>query len=150
MDTAWPPWMMMDTSYGKSLANFGAAYAAKQESIKSQATTMATMQGQLTNIQQFCMAVGQQPPRNIYTPPQQQRTFNNRRDRRNGGGHSYGGTGGGNGGGSFPQQPAWFGGSIAGAQQSTRPPTPYKRWENWNYCSAHVGDIEGGQHTTQM
>jgi len=123
MDMAWSPWTMMDASYGKSLANFGAAYAAKQESIT---------------------------PRNIYTPPQQQRTFNNLHDRRNGRGHSYGGTGGGNGGGSFPQQPAWFGGSIAGAQQSTHPPTPYKRWENWNYCSAHVGDIEGGQHTTQM
>jgi hypothetical protein len=57
-------------SYSKSLANFGAAYAATQESMKTQATTMAAMQGQLTNIQQFCMAVGQQPPPNIYAPPQ--------------------------------------------------------------------------------
>jgi hypothetical protein len=40
------------TSYGESLANFGAAYAATQESIKSQGTTMAAMQGQLANIQQ--------------------------------------------------------------------------------------------------
>jgi hypothetical protein len=48
-------------SYSESLANFDAAYAATQESMKSQATTMAAMQGQLTNIQQFCMAVGQQP-----------------------------------------------------------------------------------------
>ena len=43
------------TLYSESLANFGAAYATTQESMKSQATTMATMQGQLTNIQQFCM-----------------------------------------------------------------------------------------------
>jgi hypothetical protein len=45
--------------YSKSLANFGAAYAATQESIKTQATSLASMQGQLTNIQQFCMNVGQ-------------------------------------------------------------------------------------------
>ena len=56
-------------SHSESLANFGAAYAATQESMKAhQTTTMATMQGQLTNIQQFCMAVGQQPPPNIYAP----------------------------------------------------------------------------------
>ena len=64
-------------SYSESLANFGAAYTATLESMKTQATTMAAMQGQLTNIQQFCMAVGQQPPSNIYAPPQQQHTFNN-------------------------------------------------------------------------
>jgi len=57
-------------SYSESLANFGAAYTDTQESMKAQATTMATMQGQLTNIQQLCMAVGQQPPPNIYTPSQ--------------------------------------------------------------------------------
>ena len=79
------------TSYGESLANFGAAYAATQESMKAQATTMAAMQDQLTNIQQFCMAVGQQPPPNIYAPAQQQHTFNRCRDRRNGGGHSNSG-----------------------------------------------------------
>jgi hypothetical protein len=38
-------------SYGEALANFGAAYAATQESMKSQATTLAAMQGQLGNIQ---------------------------------------------------------------------------------------------------
>jgi hypothetical protein len=42
------------------------------------------MQGKLTNIQQFCMSIGQQPPPNIYTPAQQQNTFNNRCDRHNG------------------------------------------------------------------
>ena len=49
-------------SCGELLANFSAAYAAMQESMKNQATTMAAMQGQLANIQQFCMAVNQQPP----------------------------------------------------------------------------------------
>jgi len=38
-------------SYSESLANFGAAYAARQKSMKAQATIMAAMQGQLTNIQ---------------------------------------------------------------------------------------------------
>ena len=105
---------------------------------------MAAMQGQLTNIQQFCMDVGQQPPPNIYAPAQQQHTFNNCCNRRNGGGHGNGGTGGSNGGGgsSFPQQPTWFGGNGAGAQQPTRPPTPYKRWENWNSCHTHGGDVD--------
>jgi hypothetical protein len=23
-----------------------------------------------------------------------------------------------------------------------RPPTPYKRWENWNYCHTHGGDVD--------
>ncbi len=42
--------------------------------------------------------------------------------------------GGDNDGASF-QQPAWFGGNGASTQQQpTCPPTPYKRWENWNYC----------------
>jgi len=103
---------------------------------------MAAMQGQLTNIQQFCMAVGQQTPPHIYTPSQQQPTFNNRRKSHNGGGHGNGGTGGDNGGGNFPQQPTWFGGNGAGAQQPTRPPTPYKHWENGNYCHTHDGDVD--------
>ncbi len=79
-------------SYSKSLANFGATYATTQESMKSQATTTAAMQGQLANIQQFCMAVNQQPPPTIYAPPPQQKQFNKRRDRRNvGSGGGYGG-----------------------------------------------------------
>ncbi len=87
--------------YSKLLANFGATYAATQETIKTQATNMAAMQGQLTNIQQFCMAVGQQPPPTIHPLTQQQQMSNKCRGRRNGGGHD-GGYGGGNGGGGFP------------------------------------------------
>ena len=52
--------------YTKTMSNFGATYAASRESMKSQASSLAAMQGQLANIQQFCMAVGQQPPSNIY------------------------------------------------------------------------------------
>jgi hypothetical protein len=111
-------------SYNETLTNFGAAYAAMQETIKSQATSQAAMQGQLANIQQFCMAVSQQPPSNIYAPTQHQRTSNNRGIRRDGKGQGGGGSGRGN------QQPTWYA------------PTPYKRWENWNYCHMHGSDIE--------
>ena len=55
--------------YTKTMSNFGAAYAATQDTIKSQAASLATMQGQLANIQQFCMVVSQQPPSMIYQPP---------------------------------------------------------------------------------
>jgi hypothetical protein len=58
-------------SYGESIANFGTAYAATQETTKGQATSLALIQDQLANLQQFCIAVGQQPPNNIYTPAQQ-------------------------------------------------------------------------------
>jgi hypothetical protein len=60
-------------SYGESIANFGAAYAATQESVKAQGTTIASMQGQLQAMQQYCMALQQQPPLAIYAPQQQQR-----------------------------------------------------------------------------
>jgi hypothetical protein len=79
-------------SYGKSIANFGAAYAATQETMKGQATSLALIQDQLVNLQQFCMAIGQQPPNNIYAPAQQQHPFNSGRSRHNRGeGHGGGG-----------------------------------------------------------
>ncbi len=58
--------------YGESIANFRAAYEATQESVKSQGTTITSMQGQLQAIQQYCMVLGQQPPPGIYTLQQQQ------------------------------------------------------------------------------
>ena len=58
-----------NASYTKKMMNFGAAYAATQDTMKSQAASLAAMQGQLANTQQFCMAVGQQPPSSIYQPP---------------------------------------------------------------------------------
>jgi hypothetical protein len=73
-------------SYGESIANFGTTYAATQEMMKGQATSLALIQDQLANLQQFCMAVGKQPPNNIYAPTQQQRPFNSGRSRRNRGG----------------------------------------------------------------
>ncbi len=53
--------------YSYSLGNFGAAYAATQETVKSQANSISTIQAQFAGLQQFCMAVGQQqPPPNKY------------------------------------------------------------------------------------
>ncbi len=43
---------------GKSIANFGAEYAATQETMKGQATSLTMIQDQLANLQQFCMAIG--------------------------------------------------------------------------------------------
>jgi hypothetical protein len=131
-------------SYGESIANFGAAYAATQETMKGQATSLALIQDQLANLQQFCMAVGQQPPKNIYTPTQQQRPFNSGRSRHNGGG--------GRGGGGYfvPQQPTnhGFGGGAPGGG-TARPPTPYKQYENWHYCHTHSADVDD-THTSTM
>jgi hypothetical protein len=58
--------------YEESIANFGAAYAATQEAVKSQGTAIASMQGQMQAMQQYCMVIGQQPPLGIYTLQQQQ------------------------------------------------------------------------------
>ncbi len=137
----------LHVSYSKLLANFGAAYAATQETIKTQVTNMAAMQCQVTNIQQFCMTVSQQPSPTSYAPTQQQRMSNNCCGRCNGGGHDRG-YGGGNGGDGFPQQPTWFGGNGAGAQQPSFPPTPYKRWENWNYCHTHGSNMDNAHTST--
>jgi hypothetical protein len=119
--------------YSESIANFGAAYAATQELLKTQGTTIALMQTQLQAMHQYCMGLQQQPPHTIYTPQQQAR-----------GGRGYGRctqVTGGRGDGGY-QAP-----TMAG-QQSTTPPTPFKRFENWNYCHMHGGDI-AITHTSQ-
>ncbi len=102
-------------SYGKSIANFRAAYAATQESVKTQGTMIASMQTQLQAMQQYCMGLQQQPPPTIYVPQQQAW-----------GGRGYGRCTqltGGRGGGGY-QAPTTTG------QQSTTPPTPFKHFEN--------------------
>jgi hypothetical protein len=88
------------------------------------------------------MAVGQQPPNNIYTPTQQQRPFNSGRSRCNGGG------GCGGGGYFIPQQPTnhGFGGGAPGGG-TTCPPMPYKQYENWHYRHTHGGDVDD-MHTS--
>ena len=49
-------------SYSESIANFGALYAAKHESVKAHSLSFASMQEQLQAMQQFCMALQQQQP----------------------------------------------------------------------------------------
>jgi hypothetical protein len=120
-------------AYDDLLANFGAAFAATQETMKSQANILIAMQNQLSNIQ-LCMNVGQQPPSSGYAPAQQQCTFNNH-NKRNGGGQ-------GNNRG-FPQQPTMnYIGTGGGQQQNMHPPNPCKWWENRNYCHPHGGDVD--------
>jgi hypothetical protein len=94
-------------SYGDSLVNFGAVFAAMQETMKSQANSLVAMQNQLANIQ-LCMIVGQQPPSRGYTTAQQQRTFTN---------HNKSNSGGQSNGRGFPQQPTVNYGSTGGGQQ---------------------------------
>jgi hypothetical protein len=128
--------------YGESIANFGAAYAATQETMKGQATSLALIQDQLANLQQFCMALGQQPSNNIYSPAQQQHPFNSGRSRCN----REGGRGG---SGYFVlQQPTnhGFGGGAPGGR-TARPPMPYKQYENWHYCHTHGRDVDN-THTS--
>jgi hypothetical protein len=74
-------------SYEESLANFGAAYAATQESVKSQASTIAMMQSQMQAMQQYCMNVQQfqQAPAMQY---QQQQLGRRETDCRGGGTHA--------------------------------------------------------------
>jgi hypothetical protein len=49
-------------SYGESIANFRAAYAATQESVKTQGTMIVALQTQLQAMQHYCMGLQQQPP----------------------------------------------------------------------------------------
>jgi uncharacterized membrane protein YgcG len=141
-------------SYSESIANFGAAYAATQESIRTQGTTIASLQRQLGAMQQYCMAVQQQqqqqPPHPVHARLQQ---TNNRRgghrhnNNTNGGGanggyyNGGGGNGGGYGGGGGHQAPG-------GGQRPMMQATPYKRFENWNYCHTHGGDVDNN-HMSQ-
>ena len=43
--------------FEESIANFGAAYATTQESVKIQGTTIASMQTQLQAMHQYCMGL---------------------------------------------------------------------------------------------
>jgi hypothetical protein len=87
------------------------------------------------------MAIGQQqpPPNNIYYAPQQQQHYHNNSKNN----HRGGGRGGFNGnGGGYPQQPTLHQGQQSSGRGLVHPPTPYKWWENWNYCHMHGGDVK--------
>jgi hypothetical protein len=102
--------------------------------VKSQGTTIASMQGQLQAMQQYCMVLQQQPPLAIYVPQQQQhgRWGSERRPSIGGGGY---------------QAPVYPQPGHGGGQRPLQPPsTPFKRFKNWNYCHTHGGDIDNA-HT---
>jgi hypothetical protein len=116
-------------SYGDLIANFGAAYAATHKFVKSHSSTIASMQGQLRAMQQFCMAIQQQqPPPPTFAPQQQQRGCC---------GLSCCNTSSGAGRG-YPAPPYQ---QPTTAERHLHPFTPFKRFDNWNYGSTHGGDI---------
>ena len=89
--------------------NFGAAYAATQESLRSNNATISAVQGQL---QMLCNAIGNQPPPNMIQCGRGGGALN-------GGGGGGGYNGGGNnppqyGGTSFPQGSGAYNGGSGG------------------------------------
>jgi hypothetical protein len=86
-------------------------------------------------MQQFCMALQQQqPPPPTYTLMQQQRgqRGSSSRNTPSGAGRGYPAT--------AYQQPMM-------AERHLQPSTPFKRFDNWNYCSTHDEDIHN-THTS--
>ena len=142
--------------------NFGATFAATQESLRSNNATISTVQGQL---QMLCNAIGKQPPPNMiqfHQPPNGQGLRSrSRRGGGRGGGAPNGGDGGGgySGGGnnppqysgvSFPQGGGAYNGGDGGYNNppgAPKPPSPVKRFENWNSCHTHGGDVDDN-HTS--
>jgi hypothetical protein len=90
--------------------------------------------------------LGRQPtaPIQCLCPMQQQCSSTGHLNQHNSGGCFSSG----NGGGGIPQQPNVFGSNGAGAQPSTCPPTPYKYYENWNYCHTHGGNFDNAHTST--
>jgi hypothetical protein len=122
--------------YSESIANFGATYAATQESMKTQGSTIVLMQAQLQAMQQYCMVLQQQPPPATYALQQQQR--GHRRSLH----HTFQCGGGGHTAPAYPQ-PATAG------QCPMQPPMPFKRYKNWNYCHTHGGNVDSN-HTSGL
>jgi hypothetical protein len=160
-----------------AISNFGTAYAATQESLRSNTANINAIQGQL---QMLCQALGNgQPPPGVINYQQRPRGGRGRGQQcggNNGGRGGYGG-GGYNGGGanhnSGNQQTVnGGGGGYNGGNQNAHggggggynggggtnsggyctvtgdPPTPIKRFENWNYCSTHGGNVDN-YHTSE-
>jgi hypothetical protein len=123
------------TLYRELITNFGATYTSTQDMVKTQVTTIASMQGQLNAMMQYCMVMQIPTPLTIYMPVQLQRKTNNNCRLS----HHNGYSGGGN-----QQQPVYL---QQRPPNSVHPPTPYKWLENWHYCHTHVGDVNNN-HTS--
>ncbi len=152
------------TSLTDAVNNFGVAYAATQESLRSSNATISAMQGQP---QMLCNMIGNQPPPGMVQfnqpPGQSRRTRGQRGGGRgggtppdSGGGRDHGGRGysgppnqGGaafpNGGGAYNGGGGTYNSGGAGygvPPGSTQPPSPVKRFKNWNYCHTHGGNVD--------
>ena len=160
-----------------AVSNFGTAYAATQESLQSNTANIMAIQGKLQMLCQ-AIGNNQPPPGviNYQQRPRGGRGRGQHRggNNRGGGGHNggrYNGGGGNqnaNGGGGVynggNQNATYCGGGYnggggthsggyntgnAGTQNpSGQPPTPIKRFDNWNYCSTHVSDVDNNHTTT--
>ncbi len=150
-----------------AVLNFGTAYAATQESLQLITVNILEMQGQL---QMLCQAVGiSQPLRQQPQCPQGGRSQGQQRGGHNSGGNSGGGGGGGGGGGYNIGGGSYNGGgggsnanggdsgngnsngggnrsrsaaAILDIRPQAPPPSPVKRFENWNYCFTHGGNMD--------
>jgi hypothetical protein len=153
-----------------AVSNFGMAYAATQEALRSNTANIMAIQGQL---QMLCQAIGNGPPPpgviNYQQCPRGGRGRGQQCGGNNGGGGSYGGGrynsgcgnnkgsgsgnqnanggGGGYNGGGVTNGVGYGTGNVGNQNPSGQPPTPIKRFDNWNYCSTHGGDVDNN-HTS--
>ena len=158
-----------------AVSNFGTAYAATQETLRSNTANITAIQGQL---QMLCQAVGNgQPPPGVINYQQRPRGGRGSGQQRGGnnggrggyGGSRYSGVGGNHNG--VNQTVNGGGRRFNGGNQTTNgggvggynggggtngggygigngdPPSPIKRFENWNCCSTHGGDVDN-YHTS--
>jgi hypothetical protein len=149
-----------DAQYNQSVASFASGHAASQGSIANLTATNAAQQQQITALQAQLQSANN-VAQVMYAPPVQQPMMNvmpMQQQQGRGRGGRYGGRGGGRGRGRTSQgwQGAWgqlqqqpntiqpnmnFG--TGGAQQKT----PYRIFDNWNYCHTCGGHISD-DHTS--
>jgi hypothetical protein len=159
-----------------TVSNFGTAYAATQEALRSNTANIMAIQGQL---QMLCQAVGNcLPPPGVSNYQQRPRGGRGRIQQRggnNGGSGSYSGgrynggggnqnansggggynggnqngNGGGDGynGGGVINSVGYGTGNVGNQNPSSQPPMPIKCFDNWNYCSTHGGNVNNN-HTS--
>jgi hypothetical protein len=144
-----------------TVSNFGMAYAAVQESLRNNNASINAVQGQF---QMLCNAIGNQPPAGMLQYPQQtnqghqaqggqrgQQQNQGQQGQPSGGGGATNNGGGqnvlyrGNGNGRGYNQGSGmpFNGSSGNhpTQGTSNPPSPIKKFNNWNYCHTHGGNI---------
>jgi hypothetical protein len=148
--------------------NFGAACAAMQESLHNKNTSINAMQGK---IQTLCNKLGNQPPASMPQYPQhtnqrhwargsqcgqQQNQGQQQQPSGSSGGTNNGGRqnglyrDNGNSSGGNPGSRMTFnsGSGSYPAHGTSNPPSPIKKFNNWNYCHTHGGNIYNNHTST--